>query len=130
MAWFWGESGMQLGVVICVITAPPAAVTYMSEVGSELVWVEGVALLTLGPHPIPPSYLLPTLLHPSPSALQPHPGTHEGRGVAKWASCSVVFEWRRGPIGLSHLAEFQTPIIFDCGWDFDHCTFYGPPKIL
>jgi hypothetical protein len=41
-----------------------------------------------------------------------------------------VCSGRERRVGLSRLAEFQTPTIFDCDFDLHRSIFYGAPKIV
>src|SRR6267154_865426 len=68
------------------------------------------------------SILLSQLLFPSQ-------GLMDGLGTVRWASHLVVVELKTTRCAFSRLAEFQTPIIFDCDCDLNRSKTYRRYKI-
>jgi len=54
----------------------------------------------------------------------------DGLGTVRWAPRSMVVEWKTTRCALSRLAEFQTPMIFDCDCDLNHSKAYKYSKIV
>jgi hypothetical protein len=52
----------------------------------------------------------------------------DGLGTVQWAPHLVVVEWKTMRWALSRLAEFQTPMIFDC--DLNRSKVYKYSKIV
>jgi hypothetical protein len=71
----------------------------------------------------PFSILLSQLLFPSQ-------GPMDGLGTVRWASHLVVVELKTTRCAFSRLAEFQTPIIFDCDCDLNRSKAYRHYKIV
>ena len=99
-------------------------------VRSEMVWQEGVVLLTLGPASLPVSPSPPPFSILLPQLLFPSQGPMDGLGTVRWAPCSVVVEWKTTQCALSRLVEFQTLMIFDCNCNLNGSKAYKYSKIV